>query len=29
MNGFDHRLYLDPELELLEELRLRYEQGGK
>lgn len=29
MNGFDHRLYLEPEPELLEELRLRYEQGGQ
>lgn len=29
INGFDHQLYLEPEPELLEELRLRYEQGGQ
>lgn len=28
MDGFDHRLYLDPDREVLEQLRLRYQAGG-
>ncbi|MCF2595337.1 phosphoenolpyruvate-utilizing N-terminal domain-containing protein [Pseudoflavonifractor phocaeensis] len=29
LDGFDHRVYLDPEQELLESLRIRYQAGGK
>ncbi|MGI5963776.1 MAG: phosphoenolpyruvate-utilizing N-terminal domain-containing protein [Lawsonibacter sp.] len=28
LDGYDHRLYLDPDRELLEQLRLRYQAGG-
>lgn len=29
LDGFDHRLYLDPDQETVEQLRLRYQAGGK
>ena len=29
LDGFDHRLYLDPDGELLDSLRLKYQEGGK
>lgn len=29
LDGFDHRLYLDPDRELIESLRLRYQARGK